>query len=204
MPVGEDNYKQLISSLQEKHKLATNIFWMALDCYAEAVKCFDNNIIEAAMVMCRNSLDSAIVEALLKKISENPIVNAADWDSRNLFGSNEDFFSVWLRTGDNKARRLLEEYALAKIKGIQWGRLRQLAKNILGLDRDTIEEISKVREHGNYSAHRAQNIIKSSIESMRTQQDVKIITKPEEAKLTIEKTRELLEKIATKYLEAGH
>ncbi len=157
------------------------------------------------MVMCRNSLDSAIVEAVLKGIrNDNPIANATKWDSRKLFGDKQDFFSVWMKVSDIKAKRLLEKYALNEMERIKWGKLRQLAVNVLKLDKPTIKEIEHVREAGNYSAHLAQNIIKSYIKSIRSGKSVKVRTSRESAENTIKKTKDLLEVIAIKYLENGN
>ncbi len=195
---GQKSYKKLIEFLDKSHSLATNVFWVSLDCYAEATRCFDNSIIEASMIMCRNSLDSAIVESSLKRISSNPITNYAEWDSRNLFGDDQDFWTVWMKSPED-TRRLLETYALNKIRGIKWSRLRQLTKYTLHLDKFTVNKISKVREMGNFSAHRAQNIVKSSIDSLRTSTEAKIRTKPEDALQTIIETEKLLEIITSKY-----
>lgn len=200
MTEGKKSYGKLMQFSSEKHSLATNVFWMSLDCYAEATQCFDNALLEASMIMCRNSLDSAIVEGSLKRISSNPMANAAEWDSRSLFGDKQDFWTEWMKSPED-TRRLLEAYALQKIRGIAWGRLRQLATDTLHLNKSTINKISDIREMGNYSAHRAQNIIKSSIDSLRTHSIVKIRTKQEDALQTIRKTEELLEIIISKYLD---
>ena len=128
------------------------------------------------------------------------MANFVPWDSKRLFGSSYDFWTVHNRV-DDQAKRLLEDYAIMKIEGIKWSRLRQLATDVLYLGKDYIKKVGDIREKGNYSAHRAQNIIKSSIKSLKTQQGVKIRTTQQEALDTLAKTEELFEVIVTKFFD---
>src|SRR5208282_582072 len=52
-----------------------SIFETPLKAYEEAIKCYEYRILEASMVMCRNSIDAMIYTAITTARTEDPINN---------------------------------------------------------------------------------------------------------------------------------
>lgn len=197
---GQQLYAGLVRYLQERHSLGMNVFWMALDCYREAVRCYDNEIFEAATIMCRNTIDSAIFEAALKRCEQWP-ANAASWEYKTVFNSQYDWYTEWLKAGE-ETRGILEEYAIDKLRRIAWGRLKQLAVYKLKIIKKAeVKNVENIRELGNYSAHRAQGITKDMIKSLGKQSTLKIRTSEDEAQNALVETKKILEMICDRYFE---
>ncbi|MDE1868792.1 MAG: hypothetical protein KGH60_02390 [Candidatus Micrarchaeota archaeon] len=203
---GKGLYKTLVEYTHSIDRLSQLGYWVTLDgvfvftldCYSEATRCYDAGIIESSIIMCRNAIDSAIFEGVVKELTLS--INYAAWNFKGKFGFKEDWWKEWLWASSESKDKVLT-LAVYKMRRIGWLILEEEGKNKqLILNEDEAEEISKIRSKGNYSAHRASGItLDLARASKENKADVKIRHSKEQAMVVLEETEKWLEKIIYRY-----
>lgn len=194
-------YERLIKHLEGKTVYngsfpLNTVFWASLECFAEATRNYDENLHESTAIMCRNTLDSAIFEALIKRPSGS---NYAEWDLQQIDGFRKDYFAEFLKEPDEKKKVLILNEAIKKIREIEWPTLKKNAINQKLFNEKESNGICAIREMGDYSSHRATSIIKDLFKASREKRSIKIRTFATEAKDMLDATENWLEKLIDRY-----
>jgi hypothetical protein len=173
------------------------VFGAAIQTYAQSIRCFKCDALEAAMVMCRETIDAALYFSATRLRTSDSTRFYIESRQRQGFIAELKRLIAKLRIFGN----------LADDQKWYWGRLSTNAKKLGILTRKELNQVNlEVRQKGNFSAHIVMQQDKQIQEFSRkgssdggVQSGIKLWTNEEEALEVLESTKTFLVKIIRNY-----